>query len=229
MHTTSTRHATLATLVGAGAGPVPRKGNRKERKKERNRNKVFGRYQFAAIAIASDTKGKHRHIIRHDNTMDMGGMNMNSPIVTDSADMTMNMDDNSTLCDGSVMGSAMLMMGFGPSWGSAASCCIFLFQNFKVNSVGTLVGTYLITIMLGLIVHLMGYFRLRVKRSEDSQSVAKRTLQSVLYLFQVAAGYLLMLVVMTYVLCPESPERLSTSDFLPPASCIRSQSQSQSN
>jgi len=89
------------------------------------------------------------------------------------------------------------MDGLGLSWGEMSSCVIFLFQNYELNSIGLLISAYIITIAFGLVVHLCGFLRLKVKRCIVGEVYGLRVLQSFLYTVQVAAGYFLMLVVMT--------------------------------
>ena len=128
--------------------------------------------------------------------MDMD-MSMNDPsLQVVGGDMGGNSSADE-LCDGS-MAMSMLMDGFGASWGKSVSCTIFLFKNYELNTVPTLLSGYAITLLLGIVVHLLGYSRLKIQGGIATAGTGKRVLQSFLYTLQVGAGYLLMLIAMTY-------------------------------
>jgi hypothetical protein len=104
-------------------------------------------------------------------------------------------NNTAPLCN-EMMSMSMLMDGFGVSWDTGTDCVIFLFENYELNSVGTLISAYGVTLVLGLLLHLLGFGRVRLQRTGTSTSL--RVALSLLYVLQVGTGYLLMLVVMTY-------------------------------
>jgi hypothetical protein len=111
----------------------------------------------------------------------------------------MAMSNDTMFCMGGSMSMAMLMNGFDWSWGATKMCVIFLFQNYEVNSLGLLVSTYVVTLVLAIALQLIRHFRVVQRRTIHGADYGRRMLQSFLYVVQVALGYLLMLIIMTYV------------------------------
>ena len=102
------------------------------------------------------------------------------------------------ICDASQMPMTMLMMGFATSWDKSWSCLIFLFQDYTVNTVSSLVGTYFITLLIALLEHGIEYGRRAVKAKCGGASPGITVLDSVLYALKIGAAYFLMLIAMTY-------------------------------
>jgi hypothetical protein len=101
------------------------------------------------------------------------------------------------ICDMSGMAMTMLMDGFAPSWDKAEGCLIFLFENYNVNTVSSLVGTYFLTLLIALIEHGIEYGRRAIK-AKCATSAGVTILDSVLYALKIGAAYFLMLIAMTY-------------------------------
>ena len=101
-------------------------------------------------------------------------------------------------CDTTTMPMTMLMMGFATSWDASWGCLIFLFQNYEINSVASLIGSYALTLLLGLLEHGVDYGRKVIRRRTDSELVSFTLLHSVLYGIKLSCAFLLMLIAMTY-------------------------------
>lgn len=104
-------------------------------------------------------------------------------------------------CDTTTMPMTMLMMGFATSWDASWGCLIFLFQNYEINSVASLIGSYALTLLLGLLEHGVDYGRKVIRRRTDSELVSFTLLHSVLYGIKLSCAFLLMLIAMTCVVC----------------------------
>lgn len=107
-----------------------------------------------------------------------------------------------SFCDPTQMPMTMLMMGFATSWDPAWGCLVFLFQNFNINSVGSLILTYVITLALALFEHGVDFGRKILRQRNDAGNICFTIIDSTLYALKLGAAYLLMLVAMTSVLQP---------------------------
>lgn len=128
------------------------------------------------------------------NTMDHNKLNNEMP----NHNM-MNMDSNN------MKNSNSMMMGHHMGHSSSFNNNLpqtYLFKNFIIDSNFRLLIFSLITILIGILIEYIKFYRctkLTVKPNEDyKKKLSKHKLQTVFYFLQALFGYLLMLIAMTF-------------------------------
>jgi len=103
-------------------------------------------------------------------------------------------------CNSNIPPTTMFMDGFSSGTDSNQPCVAFFFETWSLKSPGLVFAACLFTVFLGMSIELCAKLRRKVRgegrRRRGDWTTTLLTLT--LYAFQVTAGYLLMLVSMTY-------------------------------
>jgi len=124
-----------------------------------------------------------------------------------------------TFCKIGMMNMTMLMDGFAWSWGDVTECGAYLIQGFVVTEAGTLILSYVVTLVLcflhrgssALKKHLSKQHAQQAKQEDGScdecshhkkkqppNVVGHLLLDSVVYAVGLAFAYVIMLIIMTF-------------------------------
>ena len=105
-------------------------------------------------------------------------------------------------CNSNIPPTTMFMDGFSSGTDSNEPCVAFFFESWSLKSPELVFAACLFTIFLGMSIELCAKLRRKVRRARGESlrrgSAMSTALTLLLYAFQVTAGYLLMLVSMTY-------------------------------
>ena len=105
-------------------------------------------------------------------------------------------------CNSNIPPTTMFMDGFSSGTDSNEPCVAFFFESWSLKSPELVFAACLFTIFLGMSIELCAKLRRKVRRARGGNlrrgSAMSTALTLLLYAFQVTAGYLLMLVSMTY-------------------------------